>query len=66
LAPFIKQVYDAFGAERMMWATDSPFQVVAPHTYGASIELVQEGLDFLSDTDKEHILRQTAERVFFG
>jgi len=65
LAPMIRQVYDAFGPERLMWATDCPFQVV-DHTYQQSIDLVLHGLDFLKADDKEWILRKTAERVFFG
>jgi predicted TIM-barrel fold metal-dependent hydrolase len=66
LAPLIKRVYDAFGPERLMWASDSPFQVVGGHTYRASIDLVKSGLDFLSADDKEWLLRKTAERVFFS
>jgi predicted TIM-barrel fold metal-dependent hydrolase len=66
LAPVIKRVYDAFGPERLMWASDSPFQVVDGHTYRASIDLVKTGLDFLSAGDKEWLLHKTAERVFFS
>jgi predicted TIM-barrel fold metal-dependent hydrolase len=49
-----------------MWASDSPFQVVDGHNYRDSIELIKHGLDFLSPTDREWLLRKTAERVFFG
>jgi predicted TIM-barrel fold metal-dependent hydrolase len=66
LSPFIKQVYDAFGPERLMWATDCPFQVANGHNYLASIELVKTGLDFLNASDKEWLLRKTAERIFFS
>lgn len=65
LAPLIRQVYDAFGPERLMWATDCPFQAVAPHTYQHSLDLVRKHLDFLTPQDKEWLLRKTAERVFF-
>jgi predicted TIM-barrel fold metal-dependent hydrolase len=65
LAPMIKQVYEAFGPERLMWATDCPFQVVE-HSYQQSIDLILHGLDFLSSSDKEWILRKTAEKVFFA
>jgi predicted TIM-barrel fold metal-dependent hydrolase len=64
LGPMIKQVYDAYGPERLMWATDCPYQVVE-HTYQQSIDLILHGLDFLSADDKEWILRKTAEKVFF-
>lgn len=60
----IRQVYDAYGPERLMWATDCPFQVV-DHTYLQSIELIEKQLDFLTAADREWILRKTAERVFF-
>lgn len=65
LAPFIKRVYEAFGPERLMWATDCPYQVQGGQTYEQSIDLIREGLPFLSADDKEWILRKTAERVFF-
>lgn len=65
LAPMIKQVYEAYGPQRLMWATDCPFQVV-DHTYQQSIDLIKNGLDFLTAEDKEWILRKTAEKVFFS
>lgn len=64
LSPMIRQVYDAYGPDRLMWATDCPYQVV-DHTYRQSIELIQQGLDFLTADDKEWLLRKTAEKVFF-
>ena len=64
LVPLIRRVYDAFGPERLMWASDCPFQVV-DHTYEDSIGLIRDRLDFLSAEDKELILRKTAEDFFF-
>ena len=64
LAPLIRRVYDAFGPDRLMWASDCPFQVV-DHTYEDSIGLIRDRLDFLSAEDKEQILRKTAEDFFF-
>ena len=64
LAPLIRRVYEAFGPERLMWASDCPFQVV-DHTYEDSIGLVRDRLDFLSEEDKVQILRKTAEDFFF-
>jgi len=49
-----------------MWASDSPFQVQDEHTYEASVALIRDHLDFLSDADREQILRGTAEGFFFG
>jgi predicted TIM-barrel fold metal-dependent hydrolase len=66
LAPLIRRVLDAFGVERCMWASDSPYQVVPPHTYAASIALVRDRLSGLSAGDKQWLLTKTAERVYFG
>ena len=66
LGPMIRRVRDAFGAERIMWASDCPFQVQQGHTYQSSIDLIKRELEFLSPDDREWILRKTAERVFFS
>ena len=66
LIPLIRSLYDAYGPQRLMWASDSPFQVQAPHTYAGSIELVRDRLDFLSGEDREWLLRKSGERVFFS
>ncbi len=65
LGPMIRRLLAAYGAKRLMWASDSPFQVEGGHTYRASIELVRDRLDFLSDDDRQWLLRRTAEEVFF-
>lgn len=65
LAPLIKKVVTAFGPSRCMWESDCPFQVQGEHTYQASIDLIQRRLDFLSDDDKEWLLRKTAENFLF-
>ena len=65
LAPLIRQVCEAFGPERLMWASDCPYQVAAPHTYEDSVALVRDRLDFLSNADREQIMRRTAEAFFF-
>ena len=65
LAPMIRQMLDAYGRKRLMWASDAPFQVVGGHTYKDSIVLIKSGLDYLDDDDRNWLLRKTAERVFF-
>lgn len=67
LGPMIRALRDAFGAERLMWGSDCPYQVQKGHRYEDSIALIRdpERLDFLSDSDRDEILRGTAERVFF-
>ncbi len=66
LAPMIRRLVESFGPERLMWATDCPYQVENGHTYRDSIELVRSRLDFLSAEDRAWMLGKTAERVFFN
>ena len=61
LAPLIRRVVQAFGAERCMWESDCPFQVVRDR-YADSVALVRDRLDFLSPDDRDWLLRRTAER----
>lgn len=64
LVPMIRRLFDAFGPERLMWASDCPFQIV-DHTYADSISMVRDRLDFLSADDKDWLLRKTAEQTYF-
>lgn len=66
MAPIIQRLLDAYGPERLMWATDCPFQVQDGHTYLDSIALIRDRLDFLPENDRRWLLRKTAERVFFS
>lgn len=66
IGPTIEKLLAAYGRERLMWASDGPYQMQPPHSYKASVDLIRSGLPFLSDADKTWILRKTAERVFFG
>lgn len=66
LGPMVRKLLDAFGPERLMWATDCPYQVQEGHTYADSVALISERLDFLSKSDREWLLRKTAERVYFA
>ena len=66
MLPLIKELLGAYGPQRLMWGSDSPYQVVSPHTYRASVAVVRDRLDGLSEGDREWLLRKTAERVFFS
>ena len=66
LGPMIRECRDAFGAQRLMWASDCPFQVNPGHTYQDSIALIRDRLDFLSAEDKEWMLKRTAANVFWS
>ena len=65
LAPLIRRVFEDYGPRRLMWASDCPFQVQAPHSYEPSIALIREGLPFLSAEDREWLLGRTAASVYF-
>jgi len=65
LSPLIRALYDAYGPARLMWASDSPFQVQPPHKYAGSIELIRDRLEFLSPGDREWLLGKSAQEVFF-
>ncbi len=63
LGPLIRKVVKAFGANRCMWESDCPFQVVRDK-YQDSLDLVRKRLDFLTNDDKDWLLRRTAEQFF--
>ena len=66
LLPMVQRVVAAFGADRLMWASDCPYQVQSPHNYQSSIDLIAKLANFLSESEKSAILRGTAERIFFS
>ncbi len=66
LVPMIRRLYDAYGPQRLMWASDCPYQLGPPNTYGDSVALIRERIDFLSAEDRAWLLRKTAEKVYFG
>lgn len=66
LGPMIRRLVEAYSPQRLMWASDCPFQVQNGHTYRDSIELVRSRLEFLSDDDRAWLLHKTAARVFFS
>jgi predicted TIM-barrel fold metal-dependent hydrolase len=66
LIPMIQKVVDSFGPDRLMWASDCPFQVQGNHDYQSSIALIRDRIDFLSASDKQWMLRDTADKVFFS
>jgi predicted TIM-barrel fold metal-dependent hydrolase len=65
LLPLIRRVYDAFGAKRLMWASDSPFAVVNER-YEDSLSPLRDRCPWLKEEDREWIFRKTAEQLFFS
>ncbi|MBX3437953.1 MAG: amidohydrolase [Planctomycetaceae bacterium] len=66
LVPMIRRLYDAYGPERLMWASDSPYQMGGKNTYADSLAFIRDRVDFLTPADKQWLLRKTAARVYFG
>lgn len=65
LVPMIQRLYGTFGPQRLMWASDSPYQLQGVNNYQASISLIRDRLDFISAEDRAWLLCKTAESVFF-
>lgn len=53
IQPFLRRIYDAFGARRLFWGADT---TRLNGSYRDCLRLFQEDLDFLSAEDKEWIL----------
>jgi predicted TIM-barrel fold metal-dependent hydrolase len=66
IAEMFRQMYDAFGAERMLWGSDCPYQLEGMHTYEASLSLIRDRLDYLTTAERDSILSKTAEKLFFA
>jgi predicted TIM-barrel fold metal-dependent hydrolase len=64
LGPMIEKIVGAFGANRCVWESDCPFQVVE-HRYLDSLSLVRDRLPFLDAEEKDWLLRGTAEQLLF-
>jgi predicted TIM-barrel fold metal-dependent hydrolase len=63
----IHRLYDAFGPQRLMWATDWPIIENSKATYPQALTLVRDDIPFLNAEDKSWILSKTIEKVWpFG
>jgi predicted TIM-barrel fold metal-dependent hydrolase len=65
LVPMILRLVKEFGAARLMWASDCPYQVQGNHTYAASIGLIRDHLPNLTAEQRASLLRETATKLFF-
>ena len=61
----IKRLFEAFGPQRLMWASDCPYQIQGANNYKDSISLIRDRIDWLTPEDRQWLLRKTAEKVFF-
>ena len=65
--PFVRQVQDAFGTDRLMWGTGYPGTQRVKNgwpTLADELRLVREGYDWLTDAEKARLLGGTAEAVW--
>jgi predicted TIM-barrel fold metal-dependent hydrolase len=65
--PYIKALFDAFGAQRTIWGTGYPGHHRTKHnwlTLADEIRLIREGLPFVTAKDAEQILGGTAVAVW--
>ena len=65
LIPMIKRLFKCFGASRLMWASDCPYQLDGGNNYSASIGLIRDVIDFVSQDERKQLLSTTAEETFF-
>jgi predicted TIM-barrel fold metal-dependent hydrolase len=59
----VKRLHQAFGPQRLMWATDWPI-IENVSTYDKALKVVREDMKFLNDEDKSWMLSKTIERVW--
>jgi predicted TIM-barrel fold metal-dependent hydrolase len=64
--PTIRLLAESFGAGRLIWGSDCPYQVMNGHSCQASIDVIRKGCDFLSADERRKILKENAERLFFA
>jgi predicted TIM-barrel fold metal-dependent hydrolase len=60
---YVKRLYDAYGPERLMWATDWPI-LEAKTTYDKALSVVRDDMKFLNADDKRWMLSKSVERVW--
>ena len=59
----VKQVYQAFGGQRIMWGTDWPV-CLDKATYAQTLSVARDEMDFFSPEDREWVLGRTALQLW--
>ncbi len=65
--PFIQKLLLVFGSQRIVWGTGWPAQHRVRQNWPSladELRLIREGLPFLTETDRERILGETAQAVW--
>jgi predicted TIM-barrel fold metal-dependent hydrolase len=60
---YVRRLYDVYGPQRLMWATDWPVDLKWT-TYAQALSVVRDDMKFLNEEDKSWILSKTVERVW--
>jgi L-fuconolactonase len=60
---YVKRLYDAYGPQRLMWASDWPVDLGST-VYEKTLSVVRDDMKFLNAEDKSWILAKTAQRVW--
>lgn len=65
LIPMIRRLFESYGAGRLMWASDCPYQLDGTNNYAASIALIRDVIDFVTKEERRQLLQTTAQETFF-
>lgn len=60
----VRRLHEAFGPQRLMWATDWPIVENSHATYDQALTVVRDEMKFLNDDDRRWMLSKTIERVW--
>ena len=60
----VNRVYQAFGGQRLMWATDWPVCLNSDASYAQTLSVVRDEMDFFGQEDLEWILFRTALKLW--
>mgnify|MGYP001578852847 CR=1 FL=1 len=65
--PWVKQVYEAFGPDRLLWGTGYPGPARSSYgrpTLAEELALIREGIPFFTPADRDKILGGNAARLW--
>jgi predicted TIM-barrel fold metal-dependent hydrolase len=60
---YVKRLHQAFGPQRLMWATDWPI-IEGYSTYDKALRVVRDEMKFINSDDRQWMLSKTIERVW--
>jgi predicted TIM-barrel fold metal-dependent hydrolase len=67
MVPYVRALWQRYGRERLMWATDFPYLVRAGETYAQATTVLRHHLPQLTEGDMAWLMGKTALRLFrFG